>query len=80
MRDASDIYNFGSGYSAPLKEYINIMMEVTQSKSELRYGAVSYPATGIVNVNPNIDRLLETGWVPKIQFSDGIRGICKEIH
>lgn len=70
---AAGIYNFGSGRSAPLKEYIETMMEVTQSKSELHYGAVPYPKTGIVNVNPNIDRLTELGWIPKVTFIEGMK-------
>lgn len=75
--DAEGIYNFGSGNSAPLKDYIEIMMAVTKSKSELHYGAVAYPETGMVNVNPCVDRLFKLGWSAKIDFETGIRKILR---
>ena len=76
--DSNGIYNFGSGYSAPLKAYIEKMMHLTQSKSELHYGAVPYPKTGIVNVNPDVQKLMAIGWKPKVKFGDGINRILEE--
>ena len=70
------IYNFGSGYSAPLKEFVDQMKKITNSDSELRYGAIPYPATGIVNVNPEVKKLMKCGWIPKIKFEEGIKRIC----
>ena len=69
------IYNFGSGYSAPLKEFVEQMKEATNSDSELRYGAIPYPATGIVNVNPDVTKLTEIGWKPSVKFEEGIKKI-----
>lgn len=74
------VYNFGSGYSAPLKEYIEIMMAVTNSKSELHYGVIPYPETGIVNVNPDISRLLNLGWKAKVSFEEGIKKILDNMR
>lgn len=54
------------------------MMQVTQSKSELHYGAVPYPKTGIVNVNPDVHKLMAMGWKPKVNFSEGINRILEE--
>ena len=73
------IYNFGSGYSAPLKEFVEEMKEITNSDSELRYGVIPYPATGIVNVNPDVSKLINCGWIPKIEFQEGIKRICESI-
>lgn len=70
------IYNFGSGYSAPLKEFIEEMKEITKSDSELHYGVIPYPSTGIVNVNPDVRKLMDCGWRPKMLFTDGIKLIC----
>lgn len=69
------IYNFGSGYSAPLKDYIVEMKETTNSDSELQYGVIPYPTTGIVNVNPDVNKLINCGWAPKVSFADGIKMI-----
>lgn len=76
-KTSNGIYNFGSGHSAMLKDYIEIMMQITNSKSELNYGAVPYPKTGIVNVNPDIEKLKKTGWTAHVTFEEGIRKIIK---
>ena len=73
------IYNFGSGYSAPLKEFVERMKETTNSDSELRYGAIPYPSTGIVNVHPEVKKLMKCGWIPKIEFEEGIKRICDSL-
>lgn len=73
---SAGVYNFGSGYSAPLKEFITEMKKITNSNSELKYGAIPYPATGIVNVNPDVNKLINRGWAPKVSFTDGIKAIC----
>ena len=72
------IYNFGSGDSKPLKEYIEQIYEVTNSKSKLIFGSLLYPTNGIVNLNPDISKLIrETGWFPKVSFQEGIEKIIK---
>lgn len=72
-------YNFGSGDCRPLKEFVDEMKRVLQSKSELNFGAVPYTAAGVVNIQPNIDRLKNTGWKPKVSFSQGIENIVKAL-
>lgn len=70
------IYNFGSGDTRELKEFILEMYEITKSKSKLSFGAVPYPSTGMVSIYPSIDKLKnETGWKPEISFQDGIKKI-----
>lgn len=73
------VYNFGSGYSAPLKEYIEQMKELTNSDSELRYGSIPYPATGIVNVNPDVNKLKSCGWNSRTSFEKGVNAIMAQI-
>jgi len=73
---AKGIYNFGSGISQPLKQYIELMHSITKSKSPLLYGAISYPSTGMVHTNPSITRLQEIiGWKPKVSFEEGIKRV-----
>lgn len=72
------IYNLGSGISKPLKEYVEIMYKLTNSKSVLNYGAVAYPPTGMVHTNPSVQRLMrELEWSPKISFEEGIRRVIE---
>lgn len=74
-KEAHGIYNFGYGESHQLKEYIQKMYEITKSNSKLNWGAIPYPETGIVNVNPCVDKLKYLGWEPKISFEKGIQEI-----
>ena len=73
------VYNFGSGYSAPLKVFIEEMKKITNTNSELQYGIIPYPTTGIVNVNPDVNKLINCGWTPKVSFADGIKEICDSL-
>ena len=74
------IYNFGSGYSAPLKEFVEQMKEITNSDSELRYGVIPYPATGIVNVNPDVSKLINCGWKQEVSFQKGVMKIVSHLE
>jgi len=67
------IYNLASGDIRPLKEYIVEMRDILHSKSELRFGAVSYGTTGPVNLQPDVQKVKnELNWAPQISFSEGI--------
>lgn len=71
-------YNFGSGDIRPLKEFVMEMYKIVDSKSELLFGAIAYPETGIVNACPDISKLQkQTGWTAKKSFSEGIKKICE---
>lgn len=75
---AEGIYNIGSGVSRPLREYIEEMRRITGSRSKLRYGAIPYPVTGMVNTNPAIDKLLHTiDWEPATNFEEGIYKVLR---
>lgn len=73
---AEGIYNFGSGESFELKHFVEIMYKITGSKSKLNFGVIPYPETGMVNVNPCVEKLKGLGWKPKVGFEDGIKRIA----
>lgn len=77
-QEAVGIYNIGSGHSVPLKVYVDKMYKITKSQSKLNYGSVTYPKIGIVNTNPSVEKLMNLGWRPEIDFVDGINRIIKE--
>jgi len=72
---APGVYHFGSGDSFQLRHYVEEMYRITGSKSELLFGAIPYPPTGMVNVNPDVSKLMALGWTPKTSFEQGIRQI-----
>lgn len=71
-------YNFGTGDIRPLKEFVMEMYRLTHSTSQLLFGAVPYPPTGMVSVCPDINKLqTQTGWGAQITFADGIQKIIE---
>lgn len=76
-KECSDgAYNVGSGDTRPLKDFIMEMYKLTDSVSELQFGSILYPETGMVSVYPDISKLREqTGWRAKTTFEEGIRKI-----
>ena len=78
LRCADGAYNFGSEDTRKLKDFILEMYDLVHSKSELLFGAVPYPPTGMVNVWPDISKLKEeTGWHPELTFGEGIQKILQ---
>lgn len=76
---ANGVYNFGSGISKPLKEFILEMKTLTKSSSVLKFGAVPYPVTGIVHTNPSIEKLCsDISWKPEVSFSEGINKVIRK--
>ena len=80
MKCQDGVYNFGSGDSRPLKEFVWEMKELTGSKSQLNFGAVPYPSTGIVSLAPDISKLRqELNWAPQVSFAQGISRVIKAL-
>lgn len=69
----SGAYNFASKDTRELKSFLLEMKGITNSKSKLNFGAISHNDSGKYGINPDISKLLNTGWQPKIRFEDGIR-------
>ncbi|MCF2617858.1 NAD(P)-dependent oxidoreductase [Oscillibacter valericigenes] len=75
------IYNFGSGDLRELRAYVEEMATVTQTKSELLFGAVPYPETGMVSLWPDVSKLKrELNWAPRITFAEGIRAMIDSMQ
>lgn len=77
--EAKGIYNFGNEESYPLRKYIEDMYIISKSKSKLKFGVVPYPQTGMVNINPDVERLKNLGWQTKTSFSDGIVKVIRNL-
>jgi len=77
---ASGIYNLASGLSRPLQEFVLQMRIITNSSSDLNFGALPYGREGIISFEPVVDKLKTTiPWQPLIQWDDGIQEIFKNM-
>ena len=78
---ADGVYNFGSGDTRQLRSFIEEMAQITGTNSQLLFGAVPYPETGMVSLWPNVSRLKqELGWTPQVSFAEGIRAILNSMN
>ena len=67
-------YCLGSGKARPLKEYVIMLRDAIDSSLPLGIGDVPYGDKQVMYLCADIDNLNEdTGFVPEIQFKDGIR-------
>lgn len=67
------VYCVGSGKAALLKDYIEIMAELTGAE-ETGIGARPYPEGAVMNLCADISSLTaDTGFVPEYTFREGIR-------
>ena len=73
----SGAYNFASNDTRELKSFLFEMKDIADSKSQLNFGAIPHNDSGKYGINPDITKLLNTGWHPKINFEDVIREIIK---
>lgn len=73
------IYNLASGEHRKLKDYVESMKNLTGSDSEILYGAIPYPASGMVSFIPDVEKLkTQTGWRLSISFEQGIKYMLRE--
>lgn len=71
----SGAYNFASNDTRKLKNFLLEMKDIADSKSKLNFGVLPHNDSGKYGINPDITKLLNTGWQPKISFEDGVREI-----
>lgn len=78
-RSGSDYY-IGNSAQQPLKQYVLKMQEISESKSDLKFGSIAFH--GPTNVYSDIDTQKlerEFGFVPKVHFEQGILLLIAEM-
>ncbi len=66
----NDFYNIGMGTDVSIRELANCVMDVLDYHCEVRFD-LSKP-DGMPKKLLNIDKILETGWKPKVSLEEGI--------
>lgn len=74
------VYNFGSGDTRQLRDYIEEIAQITCTKSDMLYGSIPYPQTGMVSLWPNVEKIKTIfAWEPRVTFKEGIESIVKKL-
>lgn len=76
--DGIEIYNVGSGFVQPLRNFVNTIKSVIGSESELQFGKFIENKESVFPLIPDISKVCtEFRWFEKTTFANGIRTILK---
>lgn len=74
-------YPLGSGNGRPISEYVKEIQCIVNPKINIEFGKKNYyPHQPMYLVSDNTQLSNDTGWVPKVEFSDGIKNIIGIIN
>ena len=66
-------YVLGSGKTKTIREYVEIIRNIVAPNVALNFGALPYAEKQIMYLKADISDLkMDTGWIPQIEFKDGI--------
>ena len=69
----NETIDLGSGKAIPIKEFVLLVSELTNSKSILNFGALNYRKNENFNSVANLSRLKELKWKPAYTLKKGIK-------
>ena len=74
------VYNFASGDCRVLRSFVEEMKCVLRSNSVINYGKIQYPETGMVSLQPCINKIQTMiSWEPNVSFAQGIEMVASDI-
>ncbi len=68
-------FELGSGREISVRKFVEVVHEVSNSKSLLNFGALEYRDNEVMSSEANISRLVSLGWAPKVGLIDGLKNI-----
>lgn len=75
----SAVYCLGSGQKRPLREYVEEAARLSGYRLPVGYGEVPYTGNSVMKLCADISSLTrDTGFVPRISFTEGIRELIEE--
>jgi nucleoside-diphosphate-sugar epimerase len=73
IQDKFSQFEVGTGVGTSLKKMLGLALRLTNSKSELRFGALDYREGEIMKSKANIGSLVHLGWLPNYTLADGLK-------
>lgn len=71
-------YGLGSGKAISIREFVQTVHHITNSKIKLSFGALPYRDNEIMESLANIEPLLALGWTNKTSLIEGIEAVVRE--
>lgn len=80
FQDAVGVFNIANGNSRPLREYIEIIRDIINPNVELGFGDIVMKEKPL-GIQADISSLTEsTGFVPEMEFHEGIKNILQQMN
>ena len=68
----------GTGTGVTLKEFVEVVKDLTNSTSQLEFGAIPYRKNEVMKAVADISALVERGWKPTVTLRDGLMIVIEE--
>lgn len=72
-------YDLGSGKAIKIREFVETVHKMTQSRTHLNFGALPYRENEIMQSEADIRLLKSLGWSCQIDLTEGIKLVMEEI-
>lgn len=70
---AFNLYNIANGDYKPLKSFVNQAQEIVNPGANITFGENPKP---FISLKPDVTKICEqTGWTPKVEFEQGVKGM-----
>jgi nucleoside-diphosphate-sugar epimerase len=66
-------YQLGSGKAISMREYLEIVKQLTQSQTEFKFGAKPYRDNEVMFSQANLSALQKLGWNPQYTLKEGLQ-------
>ena len=73
-------YEVGSGKSFSIKYLAELIKKISNSKTEINFGAIKYREGEIMESVCNNEKLIELGWISKFSLSEALSKIIKNYN
>ena len=71
------IFELGTGNSVEVREFSELLKEISRSKTTLSFGDIPYRGDEIMDSKADISALQQLGWSPEVKINSGIEKILK---
>lgn len=71
------VFEVGSGKSIPIRDFVVIIAQISGSSTQLNFGAIDYRDDEMMNSKADIRDMLDLGWQPTVEPTEGIRKILQ---
>lgn len=68
-------YEVGTGNAISIRDFVELVHQMTASRTKLNFGAIAYQDLEIMHSAANIRPLQDLGWQAKVQLAEGLKKI-----